>query len=201
MEMSNAQRLILSNQYNLMSQLDPSNAAKYKRLQTIVERGYELQMRELNKDFGCLSEAECREIIDVMEMYHAMQESYNMLDTEDRNKVDQRRLQFLGFDMLRRPNKSITYASLLILKVCTLNLIKQTITLTAKCQCWINTVVCYKLGATALVSTIYAKTSLHKSSAHKIFVYEKESTRFPFLFALSQPYRCFFTFLRFPCAM
>ncbi|MCV5639209.1 YfbU family protein, partial [Escherichia coli] len=28
MEMSNAQRLILSNQYNLMSQLDPSNAAK-----------------------------------------------------------------------------------------------------------------------------------------------------------------------------
>ncbi|MDG2881854.1 YfbU family protein, partial [Vibrio parahaemolyticus] len=50
MEMSNAQRLILSNQYNLMSQLDPSNAAKYKRLQTIVERGYELQMRELNKD-------------------------------------------------------------------------------------------------------------------------------------------------------
>ncbi len=51
MEMSNAQRLILSNQYNLMSQLDPSNAAKYKRLQTIVERGYELQMRELNKVF------------------------------------------------------------------------------------------------------------------------------------------------------
>ena len=38
-------------------------------IQTIVERGYELQMRELNKDFGCLSEAECREIIDVMEMY------------------------------------------------------------------------------------------------------------------------------------
>lgn len=63
MEMSNAQRLILSNQYNLMSQLDPSNSAKYKRLQTIVERGYELQMRELNKDFGCITEAECREII------------------------------------------------------------------------------------------------------------------------------------------
>ena len=52
MEMSNAQRLILSNQYNLMSQLDPSNAAKYKRLQTIVERGYELQMRELNKELN-----------------------------------------------------------------------------------------------------------------------------------------------------
>lgn len=53
MEMTNAQRLILSNQYFLMSQLDPSNANKYKRLQTIVERGYELHMRELNREFGC----------------------------------------------------------------------------------------------------------------------------------------------------
>ncbi|MDK9760312.1 YfbU family protein, partial [Vibrio sp. D173a] len=39
MEMTNAQRLILSNQYYLMSQMDPENSAKYQRLQTIVERG------------------------------------------------------------------------------------------------------------------------------------------------------------------
>ena len=31
MEMTNAQRLILSNQYTLMSQLDPANSAKYQR--------------------------------------------------------------------------------------------------------------------------------------------------------------------------
>ncbi|WP_394144285.1 YfbU family protein [Vibrio atypicus] len=98
MEMTNAQRLILSNQYSLMSQMDPENAAKYKRLQTIVERGYELQMSELNKDFGRLSEAECREVIDTMEMYHAMQESNKMLSEEERKDVDQRRLIFLGFD-------------------------------------------------------------------------------------------------------
>ncbi|WP_261882849.1 YfbU family protein [Vibrio pelagius] len=99
MEMTNAQRLILSNQYYLMSQMDPENSAKYQRLQTIVERGYELQMRELNKEFGCLTEAECREIIDIMEMYHAMQESNKMLADEERKEVDQRRLQFLGFDI------------------------------------------------------------------------------------------------------
>ncbi|MCM2248599.1 YfbU family protein, partial [Klebsiella pneumoniae] len=58
MEMTNAQRLILSNQYYLMSQMDPENSTKYQRLQTIVERGYELQMQELNKEFGCLTEAE-----------------------------------------------------------------------------------------------------------------------------------------------
>ncbi|AMG04840.1 YfbU family protein [Vibrio mimicus] len=99
MEMTNAQRLILSNQYFLMSQLDPNNANKYKRLQTIVERGYELQMRELNREFGCLPETECREIIDIMEMYHAMQESNRMLEDAARKEVDQRRLTFLGFDM------------------------------------------------------------------------------------------------------
>ncbi|MDE1224013.1 YfbU family protein [Vibrio aestuarianus] len=101
MEMTNAQRLILSNQYFLMSQMDPNNANKYKRLQTIVERGYELQMRELNKEFGCLTEAECREVIDILEMYHAMQESHKMLSDCDGKEVDQRRLQFLGFDIAR----------------------------------------------------------------------------------------------------
>ena len=99
MEMTSAQRLILSNQYYLMSQMDPDNSAKYQRLQMIVERGYELQMHELNKEFGCLTEAECREVINIMEMYHAMQESNKMLADQERTEVDQRRLQFLGFDI------------------------------------------------------------------------------------------------------
>lgn len=113
MEMTNAQRLILSNQYYLMSQMDPENSAKYQRLQTIVERGYELQMRELNKEFGCLTEAECREIIDIMEMYHAMQESNKMLAEQERAEVDQRRLQFLGFDIASEA-QSVHYVRFLV---------------------------------------------------------------------------------------
>lgn len=99
MEMTDAQRLILSNQYYLMSRLTPDNSEKYQRLQTIVERGYGLQMQELNKEFGCITEDECREIINIMEMYHAMQESNKMLGDAERNNVDQRRLMFLGFDI------------------------------------------------------------------------------------------------------
>ncbi|USD66229.1 YfbU family protein [Vibrio sp. SCSIO 43136] len=113
MEMTNAQRLILSNQYTLMSQLDPNNSAKYKRLQTIVERGYELQMTELNKDFGCLVEDQCREIINIMEMYHAMQESYKMLDTEAQKDVDARRLTFLGFDIASE-SQQVNYVRFLV---------------------------------------------------------------------------------------
>lgn len=32
MEMTNAQRLILSNQYKMMTMLDPTNAERYRRL-------------------------------------------------------------------------------------------------------------------------------------------------------------------------
>ncbi|WP_070963007.1 YfbU family protein [Vibrio sonorensis] len=113
MEMTNAQRLILSNQYYLMSQMDPDNAKKYQRLQTIVERGYELQMIELNKDFGCITDAECREIIEFMEMYHAMQESNRMLSESERKEVDQRRLTFLGFDIASEAQQ-VNYVRFLI---------------------------------------------------------------------------------------
>ncbi|MCK6262821.1 YfbU family protein [Vibrio sp. ZSDE26] len=113
MEMTNAQRLILSNQYYLMSQMDPENSAKYQRFQTIVERGYALQMQELNKDFGCIEEAECRQIVDILEMYHAMQESNKMLKDDEQKEVDQRRLQFLGFDIASE-SQLVNYVRFLI---------------------------------------------------------------------------------------
>nr|WP_282554453.1 YfbU family protein [Providencia sp. G1(2023)] len=92
--MTNAQRLILSNQYKMMTMLDPDNAERYRRLQTIIERGYGLQMRELDRDFGHLSEDTCRTVIDIMEMYHALQVSYsNMANKEE---IDGRRVQFFG---------------------------------------------------------------------------------------------------------
>ncbi len=98
MEMTAAQRLILSNQYTLMAQLDPSNEQKYQRLKTIVERGYALQISDLAKDFGDMSEALCRQLIEFMEMHHAMQTSFNLLPEQERNELDTRRLMFWGFD-------------------------------------------------------------------------------------------------------
>ncbi|MCC9266179.1 YfbU family protein, partial [Bacillus velezensis] len=96
MEMTNAQRLILSNQYKMMTMLDPDNAERYRRLQTIIERGYGLQMRELDREFGELTEEVCRSIINIMEMHHALQVSWTNL--KDKQDLDERRLTFLGFD-------------------------------------------------------------------------------------------------------
>ncbi|MFO5801917.1 YfbU family protein, partial [Klebsiella pneumoniae] len=39
MEMTNAQRLILSNQYKMMTMLDPDNAERYRTVQSIIGRG------------------------------------------------------------------------------------------------------------------------------------------------------------------
>jgi uncharacterized protein len=96
MEMTHAQRLILSNQYKMMTLLDPDNAERYRRLQTIIERGFGLQMRELDRDFGEMSEDVCRTIINVMEMHHALQVSWDNL--KDKQGIEARRLAFLGFD-------------------------------------------------------------------------------------------------------
>lgn len=113
MDMTNAQRLILSNQYKMMADLQPEQAKKFHRLQTIVERGYSLQMRELDKNFGCISEQECREIIDIMEMHHAMQESYKMLVQSEQSQVDDRRLKFLGFDIATE-HQAVNYVRFIV---------------------------------------------------------------------------------------
>ncbi|MDF7680545.1 YfbU family protein [Enterobacteriaceae bacterium ESL0689] len=97
MEMTNAQRLILSNQYRIMTLLDPGNAERYRRLQTIIERGYGLQMHELDHEFGELSEETCRTIIDILEMYHALSVSRANLNNAD--DIDLRRITFPGFDV------------------------------------------------------------------------------------------------------
>ncbi|WP_032114683.1 YfbU family protein [Candidatus Arsenophonus nilaparvatae] len=96
MEMTNAQRLILSNQYKMLIKLDPDNAKNYQRCQTIIENGFGLQMKELEKNFTELSEENCQTIIDIMEMYHALQVSWENLSSK--TDITDRRVIFLGFD-------------------------------------------------------------------------------------------------------
>jgi uncharacterized protein len=97
MNMNHAQRLILSNQYEILSKLNPEKADYYFRCKTIVEHGYCLQMLELEKEFGHLSEETCREVIDTLEMHHAMKVSYENLSEEDRSQIAQSRIEFIGY--------------------------------------------------------------------------------------------------------
>ena len=71
MNMSHTERLILSNQYEILAKLNPEKAAFYQRASTIVERGYCLQILELEKSFGHLDLATCQEVLDTLELHHA----------------------------------------------------------------------------------------------------------------------------------
>lgn len=101
MEMTHAQRLILSNQYKIMSMLEPEHTERYRRYQTVIERGFGLQLRELDRNFGELSEETCRLIVNIMEMYHALHVSWSNLDKQE---LDERRMVFLGFDAATEPH-------------------------------------------------------------------------------------------------
>ena len=59
MEMSSTQRLILVNQYKLMALLNPTNAAKYQRLEAIVKGGFSLELHVLDNEFSVISEECC----------------------------------------------------------------------------------------------------------------------------------------------
>ncbi len=97
MNMNHVQRMILSNQYEIMSKLNPENSAYFQRCKTIVERGYCLEMLELEKEFGHLTADTCKEILDTLEMHHAMKVSYENLPDIDRAEIAFNRIEFNGY--------------------------------------------------------------------------------------------------------
>lgn len=153
MEMTNAQRLILSNQYKMMTMLDPANAERYRRLQTIIERGYGLQMRELDREFGELKEETCRTIIDIMEMYHALHVSLGLICRTSNPSMN----VVSPSSALTPPLKHVTSvmsALWLMLKGAIPILTPELTVLTPRRQCGKNISACLMCGMPARVSTI-----------------------------------------------
>lgn len=97
MNMSPSERLILCNQYEILAKLNPEQAPAYLRAKTIVERGYGLQLQELGKSLGQLSRESCQEVIDTLEMHHAMAVSWENLASEEQSEFPQARLRFIGY--------------------------------------------------------------------------------------------------------
>ncbi|WP_265448481.1 YfbU family protein, partial [Aeromonas salmonicida] len=97
MNMSHTERLILSNQYEILAKLNPEKAASYQRASTIIARGYCLQILELEKSFGHLDLATCQEVIDTLELHHALAISWGNLDGADQSEITASRLEFNGY--------------------------------------------------------------------------------------------------------
>jgi uncharacterized protein YfbU (UPF0304 family) len=97
MELSKKDRLILINQYKILSILNPDESERYANYIRTLELGF-----ELNYDIMAawltdgMSEEECAEVVDILEMYRCLNHSFSKL--RDKSGINRRRLEFPGFD-------------------------------------------------------------------------------------------------------
>jgi len=96
MELSEKDRLILSNQYEILEKLDPDQAERYQRLREILQRGYSAEYGEMISLSDPLSTEECKEVSSIIEMHRQLQRCNEVLDPSSR--VDPKSLKFDGFD-------------------------------------------------------------------------------------------------------
>ncbi len=92
------ERLMLSNQYCILEALYPKEAVLFKRMRTIVEEGYELHYNDLNATIleSRISVEDCKEVMDILDMYRALLFSYRRID--EKEDIDAKQLEFEGFD-------------------------------------------------------------------------------------------------------
>ena len=98
MELSKKERLAFIYQLRILEALYPDEAAEFANHRTALENGYVLHydwMAEYLSEE--MSEAECREVLDILDMYRAITFSINKLDKND--ALHKHRLaKFPGFD-------------------------------------------------------------------------------------------------------
>lgn len=108
MELSKKERLMLINQYRILSILNPDGASSYNVRIKMLENGYSLHYDEMVSwiDDG-MSREQCQEIIDILEMYRCLWHSYKKL--RDKKGISKKDVRFPGFDAVEE-EKELNYA-------------------------------------------------------------------------------------------
>jgi uncharacterized protein YfbU (UPF0304 family) len=99
MKLTKIERLLLVNQLLILEKLYPESAKAYKQERTALREGYELHYKDLFHliDDETLSEDQCRDVLDVLEMYRAITFSARKLPPT--SKIHEHYyLDFHGFD-------------------------------------------------------------------------------------------------------
>jgi uncharacterized protein YfbU (UPF0304 family) len=99
MKLSPETRWILANQYRLLELNDSDEGMRdhYRHAVVILERGYELEYGTLAESIqDPMSEEECREVYDILEMHSDLMHAYKELG--DASGVDEAAVEFRGFD-------------------------------------------------------------------------------------------------------
>ncbi len=99
LELSDAQRLILFNQYRILEFVDPDHAETYATVQKALMFGYEEHYADAVlwlADRDVLTREESREAMNIMGMFVALKRSYE--DLKDKSGIDTTLMTFTGFD-------------------------------------------------------------------------------------------------------
>lgn len=91
------ERLIIGNQLLILEKLYPEDASYYAVQRKAVEQGYTLHYSDLTSGyFDEMSEARCREVIDILQMYRCIDS--NLRKPENADLQEHHMSRFNGFD-------------------------------------------------------------------------------------------------------
>ena len=98
MRLTKLERLLLSNQLKILESLYPEDADSYSKNRKAIEEGFALEYESIFGNISDeLSREACEEVMDILDMYSAINFSYNEL--VDKSKVGSHAyLKFRGFD-------------------------------------------------------------------------------------------------------
>jgi uncharacterized protein YfbU (UPF0304 family) len=112
MKLTDAERLILANQYQILKHLDPAQASSYSQYADALLGGYEHEYAEIDNRLArgesAMSPDECRFVRDVMTMHEALQRTAASQD----NDIERDDVVFRGFDRATE-KKYLNYARFL----------------------------------------------------------------------------------------
>lgn len=96
MNISDVERLILINQFTILEEKNPQDSY-YRQGREILESGYKVLYTEITNTLSKeMSEEDGEFVIDVLQMYRTLHDSYNNL--EDKKDLKESDVVFKGFD-------------------------------------------------------------------------------------------------------
>lgn len=97
MELSKLERLNIINQFLILEKLYPEEADYYEKHRIALQHGYTLHYSWIFENlWDDLSEADCRLVLDTLDVHRAMSFSYKKL--ESKTNIRETQIEFSGFD-------------------------------------------------------------------------------------------------------
>lgn len=98
MDLTKKERVIIANQLKILEKLYPDEAKYYAEHRKAIEYGFKLHYSWVaeNIDDDEMSEEECKEVLNVLDMHRAITFSYNQIKEKTNLTVD--KVRFRGYD-------------------------------------------------------------------------------------------------------